>query len=784
MYESYYGFRDTPFRLSADEKFRYAHKNYLRASAYLAYALQQGEGFVMITGQPGSGKTTLVRDVISEIDADKFQALNLVTSQLHAEELLRKVALEYGLPAETYNKATLLTSIHKHLSSLHEQGKRSILFLDEAQNLSLNGLEELRLLSNLQQGRHSLLQIVLIGHDELRELLLGPGMEHIQQRLIAICQIQPMTEEQTREYVIHRLGVVGWRQNPRIQDEVYHLLHQASQGVPRNINHLMSRLLLFGSLEEKQELTDEDALTVIEELVDEQRITLAGQMTVEQFASRYRAAKQHQDMAQAVGDHPRNEAVRQTPHIVAPEPDPVLVERTQNITENFLSVIDEVPLESLEDWDSLDSDWLVWKDESQLHTERQSSLPQMNSESNVQSIPEPKPKQQQALAPVDKKTAAPLPSADDIWRGSLDSMDLGSVFSDARNEGRRSQSKPAKAQKRKPAKPSAAPKHAKDKQEPRLPASSDPEHRWGGVWFMSSENSSNPPHSSAGSVGNAQKSALPSVSLFSSSPSISVDENLSMPSLWVDGCPEINAHQETGHRGYPVKTGLRHKVKRSLLHIAAWVAVGGLLILMIRLFPDAFGRLWHEVEVKFLNERASIQTSPVPIGTDPVSASELTETSKSVEPVLLPPESGLPQRLEVSRPVLEVENNLGVGDPDVSSYENIELATRYFVYFDFNKFTIPTQYVPLLKSIQYKMLLDENSFLKITGYADPQGNKVYNDLLSLKRAEEVKQFFLQRGVDDVRLRVAAVGAISPESGRDTLDNRRDIRRVEVILFPN
>ncbi|MEW8258875.1 MAG: ATP-binding protein, partial [Candidatus Thiodiazotropha taylori] len=144
MYESFFGFKDTPFRLSADEKFRYAHKNYLRASAYLAYALQQSEGFVMITGQPGSGKTTLVRDVISEIDNAKYNALNLVTSQLQAEELLRKVALEYGLPAETYNKATLLTSISKHLADLYDRGQRSILFLDEAQNLSVNGLEELR----------------------------------------------------------------------------------------------------------------------------------------------------------------------------------------------------------------------------------------------------------------------------------------------------------------------------------------------------------------------------------------------------------------------------------------------------------------------------------------------------------------------------------------------------------------------------------------------------------------------------------------------------------------
>ncbi|MES9969058.1 MAG: AAA family ATPase, partial [Candidatus Thiodiazotropha sp.] len=228
MYESFFGFKDIPFRLSADEKFRYAHKNYLRASAYLAYALQQGEGFVMITGQPGSGKTTLIRDVISELDKSKYHCLNLVTSQLHAEELLRKVALEFGLPAETYNKATLLTHINKHLSDLHDQGKRSVLFLDEAQNLSVNGLEELRLLSNLQKGKYSLLQIVLIGHDELRRLLLGPDMEHVQQRLIAICQIEPLNPEQTKEYITHRLTHVGWQDDPKFDDEIFQLFHLAS----------------------------------------------------------------------------------------------------------------------------------------------------------------------------------------------------------------------------------------------------------------------------------------------------------------------------------------------------------------------------------------------------------------------------------------------------------------------------------------------------------------------------------------------------------------------------
>lgn len=899
MYETYFGFKDTPFRLSADEKFRYAHKNYLRASAYLAYALQQGEGFVMITGQPGSGKTTLLRDVISELDTEKHQVLNLVTSQLHAEELLRKVALEYGLPAETYNKATLLTCIQKHLSKLFEQGRRSILFLDEAQNLSSNGLEELRLLSNLQQGSHSLLQIVLTGHEELRELLLGPGMEHIQQRLIAICQIQPMTEEQTQEYIMHRLAIVGWREDPCIAEDIYHLIHQASQGVPRNINHLMSRLLLYAALEEKHELTDEDALTIIEELVDERRISLAGQLSAKQFAIQYRNTKQHQEMRQAVGDHPRGESMRQGSGVSAAVPKHVRIENTQDIAANFRSAIDSAPLEALEDLDTPDSDWLVWKDESHQQTERQSTLPQMSDDSrsgseskvrqqpvkkdtgvfpsnpdfthaqsdhpNVEPIrrasgkvikatendliespqsvtdnfiaaledlsmdsleqwdspdsdwlvwkdePQPRIERQTMLPQVSDKppvrsdskavqqpihsreendSGASLPSADDIWTGSLDTRDLGSMFSEPRKSNSDRGSKFSKSTAKKTAQYSKAKQKPVrkqkpvQKQEPRSSTSADPEHRWGGVWFMSSESGIGGNSSPLPNVMSPVKGGLPPVPVQSAAPSLSVDENLSMPSLWVDGCPEVNASQVSDHRVPPRKSGMKHTVQRSLMHIAAWVVVGGVLMLLVRLYPEASGRLWQEVEAKFLHKPAVTQESANPLGGEQPrvldvsqSSDSLTQTPQTLEPVAR-------QQADTSLPVSELDNTLGVGDSDVNSYENIVLATRYFVYFDFNKFSIPTQYLPLLKSIQYKMLLDENSFLKITGYADSQGNQIYNDRLSLKRAEEVKRFFSQRGIDEARLRVAAVGAVSPESGSITLDERRGIRRVEVILFPN
>jgi type II secretory pathway predicted ATPase ExeA/outer membrane protein OmpA-like peptidoglycan-associated protein len=287
MFEQYYKLNANPFRLSADESFRFAHKNYLKAWSHLRYALDQSEGFVMITGSPGSGKTTLIRDILSELDESKVFAINLVTNQLQAEELLRKVALEYGLPAESYNKATLLMRIEGFVEKRYQAGQRAIIVIDEAQNLTLNGLEELRLLSNLQSGSHPLFQIFLVGQDELRSVILGPEMEHIRQRMIASCQIEPMNMEQTEGYIEHRLGIVGWNGDPKFNTSVFPLIHFLTDGIPRKVNHVVGRLLLYGALEEKHEFTDDDVWIVARELFDEERLTLKEGETFDSFKSGY-----------------------------------------------------------------------------------------------------------------------------------------------------------------------------------------------------------------------------------------------------------------------------------------------------------------------------------------------------------------------------------------------------------------------------------------------------------------------------------------------------------------
>ncbi len=283
MFESFYGLKSNPFRMSADEHFRYSHQGYVKAWSYLKYALEQAEGFVVITGRPGTGKTTLIRDTLSELDSDRILPVNLVTNQLQGEELLRLVALEFGFPAQDFNKATLLTRIEQHAHMLHDQGRRVVVIVDEAQNLTPHGLEELRLLSNLQRGNRSLFQIVLVGQEELRSLIYGQGIENVQQRIVASCRLEPLQVEHLQGYVEHRLDIAGWDGDPSIEMAIYPLLYRITHGVPREINLVMARLLLYGSLEQKHSFTQQDLLVVLAELDQEQRLAFDQTVTLSEF---------------------------------------------------------------------------------------------------------------------------------------------------------------------------------------------------------------------------------------------------------------------------------------------------------------------------------------------------------------------------------------------------------------------------------------------------------------------------------------------------------------------
>ena len=284
MFESFYGLTENPFRMSADGQFRFMHKAYKKGWAYLNYALDKGEGFVLIAGRPGTGKTTLIQDTLSELDGKRIKPVKLISNQLQGEELLRLVALELGLQAQEFDKATLLTRIEQYALMLHQEQRRLVVIVDEAQNLSAHGLEELRLLSNLQTGNQPLFQIVLIGQEELRSLIYGQAMENITQRIVASCTLEPMPTEHVQGYVEHRLGIVGWQGDPEFDASIFEPLQRVTHGVPRDINLVMARLLLYGALEEKRRLTRADLITVLKELSTEQRLAVDQIALVDQIS--------------------------------------------------------------------------------------------------------------------------------------------------------------------------------------------------------------------------------------------------------------------------------------------------------------------------------------------------------------------------------------------------------------------------------------------------------------------------------------------------------------------
>jgi putative secretion ATPase (PEP-CTERM system associated) len=266
MYESFYGLTGKPFQLNPDPSFFFGSKGHSSAYSYLKYGVFQSEGFIVVTGEIGAGKTTLVRTLLEELDPRKVVAVQLVSTQLEADDLLRSVATAFGLPVRGTDKAQLLATIEAFLTSLVTEHKRALLVVDEAQNLSPRAMEELRMLSNFQLGDRALLQSFLVGQPELRELLRGPSMQQLRQRVIASYHLGPMDEDETRGYIEHRLHRVGWKDDPSFDPAVFPSIYRATGGIPRKINLLCNRLLLASYLAEKHAIDQADVDAVIGEI--------------------------------------------------------------------------------------------------------------------------------------------------------------------------------------------------------------------------------------------------------------------------------------------------------------------------------------------------------------------------------------------------------------------------------------------------------------------------------------------------------------------------------------
>jgi general secretion pathway protein A len=273
MYEPYYGFTEKPFSLTPDPKFLYRSETHANAFELLQYAIDRREGFVVITGDIGTGKTTLCRALLERTDGKTFTAL-LLNPFLSEEDLLTVILEDLGVlsrgsaraSARPPTKQDLVTTLHDFLLSLIPLGARAVVIIDEAQNLPLDVLEQIRILSNLETDKEKLLQIILVGQLELLSLLRSPDLRQLDQRVSIRYQLKPLTAGEVAAYVVHRLAIAGPTRGVLFTPGALRLVHAFTGGVPRLVNMVCDRALLAGYSAQTSHIDEAMVSTVAEGL--------------------------------------------------------------------------------------------------------------------------------------------------------------------------------------------------------------------------------------------------------------------------------------------------------------------------------------------------------------------------------------------------------------------------------------------------------------------------------------------------------------------------------------
>jgi general secretion pathway protein A len=270
MYLEFYKLKANPFQLAPDPRFFFGSSVHTKVKSYMTFGISQGEGFIVVTGDVGAGKTTLVAHLLSLLDPHRFRSARILTTQLGADDMLRMVAAGFGIACpEGADKAAIIQAIDTFFLERGRAGERCLLVVDEAQNLGVAALEELRMLSNLGSEAKPPLQTLLVGQPQFRRTLARPDLEQLRQRVVASCHLAPLGEDDVRDYVLHRLHQAGWRSDPVLAEGVFPAIYRRTLGVPRRINLLCSRLLLFGVLDQRHRLGDADVDQVADELASE-----------------------------------------------------------------------------------------------------------------------------------------------------------------------------------------------------------------------------------------------------------------------------------------------------------------------------------------------------------------------------------------------------------------------------------------------------------------------------------------------------------------------------------
>jgi putative secretion ATPase (PEP-CTERM system associated) len=243
MYENHFSFKHKPFELIPNPDFLFLSHSHKKAVIYLDYGVKERIGFILLTGEVGSGKTTIIRNLIKNLDGSvKLSKIN--NTKVSSEQLISMINEDFGLDIKGKDKTVLLSELNGFLIDQYAKGFQPILLIDEAQNLTPDLLEEIRLLSNLETDRAKLLQIILVGQPELKETLMHPNLRQLRQRITINYHITPLTREETGEYIKHRLTIAGNTDVINFKEDMLDIIYQFSRGIPRLINILCDFVLL------------------------------------------------------------------------------------------------------------------------------------------------------------------------------------------------------------------------------------------------------------------------------------------------------------------------------------------------------------------------------------------------------------------------------------------------------------------------------------------------------------------------------------------------------------
>lgn len=269
MYEEYFSLAGAPFKLNPDPRFFFGSRSHNKAMAYLHYGLKQAEGFIVITGPIGAGKSMLIGHLLDQLNRSNVVAAHLLTSNVKPDELLGHVLSAFRIEPKGEGRAGQLAAFEDFLFDQLNCGRRALLVMDEAQNLPRDTLEELRMLSNMDYDGTPLFQVFLVGQPEFRRVIDAPETEQLRQRVIASYHLENLSEDETKEYILHRLSVAGWLEDPDFSADALNAVYVATRGLPRRINTLCNRLMLYCYLEKRHEVTREIVEIVLAELREE-----------------------------------------------------------------------------------------------------------------------------------------------------------------------------------------------------------------------------------------------------------------------------------------------------------------------------------------------------------------------------------------------------------------------------------------------------------------------------------------------------------------------------------